>query len=108
MKAAPCKLVYAKGYFPCEIKEATHVKLHMPGPFPLRYIPVILSGPRADTGCWSWNGDTEKPTLKPSIKTWNHTNICHTFVNDGRVQFLEDCTHELRGQNLELLEVDHP
>ncbi len=95
---------------PCEATEATHVLLHMPGPIPNRVIPVQLKGTRAGTGNWSWNGDTEKPTLKPSIKSWTGDStgdiICHTFVNDGMVQFLEDCTHELAGQTLPLLDVD--
>ena len=32
--------------------------------------------------------------------------VCHSFVNDGQVQFLDDCTHELAGQTLLLLDVE--
>lgn len=112
MKAKPMKLVYGEGYFPCEVQEATHVQLHFPGPFPNRFIPVQLKGTRAGTGNWSWNGDTEKPTLKPSILTrgdfgeQRQPKVCHSFVNDGKIQFLGDCTHEFAGQTLDLLEVD--
>jgi len=28
--------------------------------------------------------------------------VCHTFVTDGRIQFLDDCTHALAGQTVEL------
>jgi len=28
--------------------------------------------------------------------------ICHTFVTDGRIQFLGDCTHALAGQTVDL------
>lgn len=28
--------------------------------------------------------------------------ICHSFVTDGKIQFLSDCTHELAGQTVEL------
>ena len=27
---------------------------------------------------------------------------CHTFVTDGRIQFLGDCTHALAGQTVDL------
>ena len=56
---------------------------------------------------WDWNGDTEKPTLSPSIKT-QFTNddgkdmLCHSFVKDGNIQYLNDCTHELAGKTIPL------
>jgi hypothetical protein len=112
MRAKPLKLIYGEGYQPCEVQEATHVQLHCPGPFPNRIIPVQLKGTRAGTGNWSWNGDTESPTLKPSILTRadfgenREPKVCHSFVNDGKIQFLSDCTHEFAGQTVDLLEVD--
>lgn len=107
MKAKPFKLTDT-GYDPCSVEEASHVMLNMPGPIPTRIIPVQLHGTRAGTGNWSWNGDTEKPTLKPSIlsRCPPICECCHTWVNDGMVQFLGDCSHDLRGQTLELLDVD--
>ena len=110
MKAKPVKLVYGQGYFQCPAEEATHVQLNMPGPIPLRYIPVITSGTRDGTGCWTWNGCTEKPTLRPSILTEGvgsdeKMHCCHTWVNDGEAQFLSDCSHELAGQVVPLLDV---
>ncbi|HUV66985.1 MAG TPA: DUF6527 family protein [Sedimentisphaerales bacterium] len=105
MKAQPLKRD-GNSYTPCPAGEATHLKLNMPGPFDFRILPVILRGPRDGTHCWSWNGDTEKPTLKPSIRTKNREHVCHTFINDGQVQFLADCTHELAGQTLPLLDIE--
>ena len=102
-------------FSPCEPSEATHVELSFPGPFPSRILPVIRKGSRKGTGCWSWNGDTEKPTLKPSILTRggiydkddNYVNhVCHCFVNDGIISFLDDCTHEFKGQQIPLLDVE--
>jgi len=106
MKAKP--VIIADGRCtPCTPGAATHVILNMPGPLPYRHIPVILKGTRAGTNCWTWNGDTEKPTLKPSIRTRGGKGVvCHTFVNDGKVKFLTDCSHELAGQTLDLLDVD--
>ncbi len=87
---------------------------------------------------WQFNGDTERPTLSPSILSrggcccepdWHDKerrragaepcdkgrpdedgismcHVCHSFVRDGRVEFLSDCTHALAGQTVDLPEVD--
>lgn len=117
MKALPLKKnPNGNGYIQCEVHDATHVQLKFPLKFkPLqdRYIPIQLSGSRENTYNWSWNGDTENPTLRPSILTefpWGEDRTmhrCHSFVNDGKVQFLSDCSHEIAGQTVELLEVIH-
>ena len=83
-------------------------------------------GPR-----WSWNGDAERPTFSPSIlvrydhwvppadtlemsakiragevtQTQVH-DVCHSFVTDGRIQFLGDCTHALAGQTVDIPDWD--
>lgn len=31
---------------------------------------------------------------------------CHTWINDGQAQYLEDSTHEFAGKTLDLLEVE--
>lgn len=55
-------------------------------------------------GAWTWNGDEDKPTISPSILATkpNSEYRCHSFVKEGRIQFLSDCTHELAGQTVEL------
>lgn len=106
MKAKPLKSG-AGGYVPCKPDEATHVELHMPGPFPTRILPVMISGKRAGTPNWTWNGDIELPSLMPSIRTRGESDsLCHSWVRDGTVQFLADSTHELAGQTVDLLEVE--
>jgi hypothetical protein len=30
--------------------------------------------------------------------------VCHSFVTDGRIQFLNDCTHPLAGQTVDIPE----
>lgn len=59
-----------------------------------------------DTHVWEWNGDREKPTISPSIlvQGGSYNHVCHSFVRDGQIQFLSDCTHELAGQTVELPE----
>lgn len=109
MKAKPVKLVYGEGYVDASVDEATHVTLNFPGPVGLLTLPVIIKGTRDGTGCWTWNGDVDKPTLRPSVLTTvQHLGMrCNTWVGDGQAQFLEDCSHELRGQTVDMLEVPY-
>lgn len=75
---------------------------------------------------WGWNRDVERPTFTPSVLVsgtyaeppvtsenlhewkrapWPQTKVqrvCHSFVTDGRIQFLGDCTHALAGQTVDL------
>jgi len=77
---------------------------------------VIIEGDKA----WGFNGDYDKPTFTPSYLTWVEPNPhanprykkgkylhgfrCHSFITDGNIQFLDDCTHKLKGQTVELPE----
>lgn len=82
---------------------------------------------------WTWNHNADKPTFTPSIlvtgskltelgeKQWrdyceHKTPIpngkcdsapmrCHSYVTDGHIQFLADCTHHLAGQTVPLPEL---
>lgn len=76
---------------------------------------------------WGFNGDLERPTLTPSLlvrsghygEAWKQGDpcwcgkdlgfscyCCHSFVRDGRIEFLSDCTHALAGKTVDLLDVD--
>lgn len=63
-------------------------------------------GPR-----WTWNDDFERPTVTPSIfvnppcaikdhELGPSMHRCHSFVRDGSIQFLGDCTHALAGKTV--------
>lgn len=64
-------------------------------------------GPR-----WGWNGDAERPTFTPSVlvrydgadagRDGAPPAVCHSFITDGRIQFLGDCAHALAGQTVDL------
>jgi hypothetical protein len=108
MKALPVKLIYAVGYEPCSVNAATHVTVNFPGPVGSLTLPVIQRGTRDGTGCWTWNGDTEKPTLRPSVLTTGEWLHCHTWVTDGQAQFLADTTHGLAGQTIDMLDIQTP
>lgn len=77
---------------------------------------------------WTFNGDYDRPTFTPSIlvKSGHYCSgqegrecwctfeqrfgrkppftcgVCHSFVTDGMIQFLSDCTHALAGQTVAL------
>lgn len=59
---------------------------------------------------WDWNGNADAPTFSPSVlvtmpdpdRTGVNLSTCHSFVRDGRIQFLGDCTHALAGQTVDL------
>ena len=54
---------------------------------------------------WSFNGNTEFPTFSPSlvIRLVHEKDArCHSFVRDGKIEFLQDCKHELAGQTVKL------
>lgn len=111
MKAKPVRLTPHDGYVECPIDEATHVSMNIPGPTGLLTLPVIRSGTRDGTGCWTWNGSTDAPTLRPSVLTQGYSELseapfrCHSWINDGAAQFLDDCSHDLAGKTVELLDV---
>lgn len=81
------------------------------------------AGPR-----WTWNGSADRPTFAPSVlvtgrdfteageaafEAWHDAGcpkpapefesadtVCHSFIVDGQMQFLSDCTHALAGQTV--------
>jgi len=59
---------------------------------------------------WSFNGDMEKPTFSPSLLVRfpqdGKEMVCHSFVRDGKIQFLNDCTHDLAGKTVDLPDAD--
>ena len=57
---------------------------------------------------WKWNGDVDKPTVTPSVLVNNHTpeQRCHLFIKEGRIQFLNDCHHTLRGRTVDMEEYE--
>jgi len=70
--------------------------------------------------CWGFNGDYERPTFEPSLlvtypanpnageeyKEWRTERRCHSFIRNGQIQYLTDCTHHLAGQTIDIPEWD--
>lgn len=76
--------------------------IYMPGlPCPVMIAISWQEGP-----VWGWNGDKRNPTFSPSILTrlpWAGKEIVnHVFVRDGKIQYLNDCSHEFAGKTIDL------
>lgn len=91
------------------------------------YCPGCRSGHQvrvdpAFGSAWGFNGNGNAPTFTPSVLVKGSQRltedeyqrvmagetvktaelVCHSFVTDGRIQFLSDCTHALAGQTVDL------
>jgi hypothetical protein len=75
---------------------------------------------------WGWNCSQESPTITPSILVrgtkpltddqaerimrGEHIEpmptVCHSFVTDGKIKYLSDCSHAMAGQTVELPDVE--
>lgn len=53
---------------------------------------------------WNWNGSMDKPTFSPSLLCDGFTveRRCHSFVREGKIEYLSDCWHELKGKTVEI------
>ena len=107
MKCRP--LVLEKGEMKeCEPHEATYVEFLVPS-IMFEYRRLRVSG-KPGPNIWVWNFDVNKPTFSPSVlstaswagKPWK----CHSYVKNGVVQFLPDCSHENAGKMLPLKDVE--
>lgn len=64
---------------------------------------------------WLFNHDYNKPTISPSFLQEGFLGFkdeapmygrCHSFINNGMIQYLGDCSHELAGKTVKLPEID--
>ena len=84
--------------------------------------------------CWGFNGDVDRPTFSPSLlcqglmypsgnqfpnedeinrmkagenlRSLMTPRVCHSFIREGKMQFLSDCTHKFAGQTVELPDME--
>ena len=78
-----------------------------------------VHGVKVGTGAeprWGYTGNPDAPTFTPSVlvqtgravdptfksEPGDPPEVCHSFVTDGRIQFLGDSTHQLAGQTVDL------
>ena len=83
---------------------------------------IAIDAPFSNCARWGWNANLDAPTFTPSILVtypanpnatdefaeWRTERRCHSFVTDGRIQFLADCTHQLAGQTVDIPDYEVP
>jgi hypothetical protein len=75
---------------------------------------VFYKKMKNDIPGWSFNGDFEKPTFTPSMLATakygdpadGKDHRCHSFVTDGFIQYLGDCSHSMMNQTVEIPDWD--
>lgn len=75
----------------------------------LSFFCPACDSPHTVNYSWGYNHDPDNPTLISSVLSnvggKNITMpICHSFVREGRIEYLHDCTHDRGGQTVELAE----
>lgn len=73
---------------------------------------------------WDFNGDLDNPTFHPSVNERSGSYVdqnykddhefhgygqsyqCHFIITEGKIHFQADCSHELRGQVLDLPDIE--
>ena len=81
---------------------------YCPGCNSVHFITDKMTAPEAiANGPWAFNNDFERPKVTPSIllSRNNGNYVCHSFITDGKIQFLSDCTHHLKGQTVDLNDI---
>lgn len=74
------------------------------------HTPCVRRAEGKSNSRWEWNGETEEPTLSPSILVkmmeGDNEKVCHSFLVSGKWRFLSDSTHDLAGQDqIEMVEL---
>lgn len=88
---------------------------------------IYISGDVSNHPVWKWNGNLEVPTIEPSIAVHGqlygpdklpfseytgpypcetNASVCHSFIENGRIKFLDDCTHALANTEVDIPEWD--
>lgn len=77
---------------------------------------INVEHPNGNKARWMFDGDLNKPTFHPSIKIKigpmptvpegrpdaGKTFVCHYHLRHGKITYCDDCTHELKGQTIDL------
>lgn len=78
------------------------------------YCPACNAGHSFNTdpkrpNVWQFNGDLVKPTFTPSLLIRfadddgaGDAVRCHSFVTDGKIKYLNDCSHAMAGKTVEM------
>jgi len=90
---------------------------HCPGCSREHHVPVKPQTYPNGSG-WDFSGTEDAPTFSPSllVHPWDYQDgvppqvKCHSFIRNGRWEFLSDCEHALAGQTVDMVDIfgDNP
>jgi hypothetical protein len=63
---------------------------------------MINVDPSQGKPCHTLTGTLDKPTVRASVLTNSYLPRCHSFITNGRIEFLRDCEHDLAGKTVDL------
>lgn len=86
---------------------------------------VYLKHPENKQASWDWNMCVKEPTFSPSLLINGTARItdeerdilmaggeieprpytCHFFIRNGKLEYLGDCSHDLKGKTLAMMDV---
>ncbi len=67
---------------------------------------IAVGEPNEKGSKWSWNGDYDNLTVRPSILvTAGSSRRCHSFITEGVWEFQLDCNHKLAGQKVPMVDL---
>lgn len=57
---------------------------------------------------WDFFGSLEEPSFYPSLLSYTPNDIyrCHSFITQGKMRFLDDCSHTNKNALLDMPEID--
>lgn len=62
-----------------------------------------------DKDPWKFNYNFDRPIIRPSISVdAGNSNInykCHSYVEEGFIKYLDDCSHAMKGLSIELPDI---
>lgn len=72
-------------------------------------VHVFRTHPEEGRPLWTWDGNVDAPTCSPSMlifvndpETNERATLCHYFLRAGKIEFLGDSAHPLKGQTVDL------
>ena len=89
---------------------------NVPHRVPIHFFRTVPA-PNGREPTWEFDQNLKRPTFSPSLRCradwWNPETkrydiklCCHFFLRNGRLEFLDDCTHPLAGQTVDMIPVD--
>ena len=58
---------------------------------------------------WTISGSEDKPTVNPSVLTTGGSDPkyrCHLYIRNGKIEYLGDCSHDMKGKTVDMEDIE--